>query len=111
MKIWTVSIAKSFLDWLYDNADFNIAEHGQVIAELIQGNFDTKKKVNDSAATDEPLTVEYFQVMAKECGISFEEMENMSVGNVLDVVYTYIDLHDPNKKHVRNATQADIDRF
>ena len=34
---------KSFLDWLYDNAEFNIAEHGQIIAELIQGNFDTKK--------------------------------------------------------------------
>ena len=35
---------KSFLDWLYDNSEFNLAEHGAVIAELIQGNFDTKKK-------------------------------------------------------------------
>ena len=49
--------------------------------------------------------------MAKECEISFEEMENMSVGNVLDVVYTWIELHDPNREHVRKATQADIDRF
>ena len=49
--------------------------------------------------------------MAKECGITFEEMENMSVGNVLDVVYTYIELHDPNRKNVRPATQADIDRY
>ena len=49
--------------------------------------------------------------MAKECGLSFQELENMSVGNVLDVVYTYIDLHDPKKEKVRKATQADIDRF
>ena len=35
---------KSFLDWLYDNSEFNLAEHGAIIAELIQGNFDTKKK-------------------------------------------------------------------
>ena len=49
--------------------------------------------------------------MAKECGISFEEMDSMTIGNVLDVVYTYIDLHDPKKKRVRKATQADIDRM
>ena len=35
----------------------------------------------------------------------------MNIGDALDVVYTYIDLHDPNKKRVRNATQADIDRY
>ena len=35
---------KSFLDWLYDNPEFNIAAHGPIIAELIQSNFDTKKK-------------------------------------------------------------------
>lgn len=67
--------------------------------------------MNASAATDEPLTVEYFQVMAKECGVGFEEMQNMTIGNVLDVVYTYIDIHDPNKKRTRLATQDDIDRF
>lgn len=57
------------------------------------------------------MTVEYFQVICKECGLSFDELENMSIGNVLDVIYTYIDLHDPNKKKTRMATQADIDRF
>ena len=49
--------------------------------------------------------------MAKEVGIGFEEMECMTIGNVLDVVYTYIDLHDPKKERVRNATQEDIDRM
>lgn len=57
------------------------------------------------------LTVEYFQVMAKECGLGFEELRRMSVGNVLDVVYTYLDVHDPKKQNVRKATQKDIDRF
>lgn len=57
------------------------------------------------------MTVEFFQVMCKECGLSFKELENMSIGNALDVVYTWIEFHDPNKKQVRQATQADIDRF
>ena len=50
--------------------------------------------------------------MAKECGISYPEMESMTLGNVLDVVYTYIELHDPKRKsNVRKANQKDIDRF
>ena len=57
------------------------------------------------------MTVEYFQVICKECGLSFKELENMSIGNALDVIYTWIELHDPNRKVVRNATQEDIDRF
>lgn len=57
------------------------------------------------------MTVEYFQVISKECGLTFEELSNMSIGNVLDVIYTYIDLHDPKRKQVKNATQEDIDRM
>ena len=55
--------------------------------------------------------MEYFQVMAKECGLSYEELRHMTVGNALDVVYTYIELHDPDRKTSRAATQEDIDRM
>ena len=35
---------KSFMDWIFDNPEFNINDHGTVIVELIQSNFETKKK-------------------------------------------------------------------
>ena len=35
---------KSYIDWLYENKDFNIMDHGVQITELITKNFETKKK-------------------------------------------------------------------
>lgn len=34
---------QSYIDWLYENKDFNIMEHGMVITDLIIKNFETKK--------------------------------------------------------------------
>ena len=35
---------KSYIDWLYENKDFNIMDHGTKVADLIYKNFETKKK-------------------------------------------------------------------
>ena len=35
---------KSYMDWLYENKDFNIMEHGMTITDLVMKNFETKKK-------------------------------------------------------------------
>ena len=33
----------SFMDWIRENKEFNITEHGTAIIELVQRNFETKK--------------------------------------------------------------------
>lgn len=35
---------KGYLDWLWDNTEFSIMEHGADIAELAAKNWETKKK-------------------------------------------------------------------
>ena len=35
---------KSFIDWLYDNPEFNFAVHGLEVTELVLKNLETKKK-------------------------------------------------------------------
>lgn len=57
------------------------------------------------------MTVEYFQVITTECGLSYADRESMNIGDALDIVYTYIDLHNPDRKQTRMATQEDIDRY
>ena len=34
----------NYEDWLYENKDFTVMEHGMAVMELIQKNFETKKK-------------------------------------------------------------------
>lgn len=34
---------KSYIDWLYENPEFNIMDHGMEITSLIMRNFETKK--------------------------------------------------------------------
>lgn len=48
--------------------------------------------------------------MAREAGLTTNDMDYMSVGDVLDYVYSWIDFHNP-KDRVRPATQDDIDRM
>lgn len=35
---------KGYMDWLFEHKDFNVMEHANVIAELVQSNFVIKKK-------------------------------------------------------------------
>ena len=51
------------------------------------------------------------------CGMSFEMVSNMTAGNLVDYILSYIDFHNPEKKEekkvrrVKIASQADFDNF
>lgn len=51
--------------------------------------------------------------MAKDTGLSYDDMAVMNIGDVLEYCYTWAEHHGAEKKSsgVREATQADIDAF
>lgn len=54
-----------------------------------------------------------YLVLCKECGLTHEDLETMTIGMTLDYVDEYLELKNPNKEksNVRQATQADFDNF
>lgn len=62
--------------------------------------------------------MESFLYVTKKLGLSFEELDLMDIGGILDYLQEYADsereLHgksDKNTTKKRKATQADFDRF
>ena len=53
--------------------------------------------------------------MCKECKLSTDDLEHMTIGNAIDYIDEYISMKDPNNKNknsgVREATQVDFDNF
>ena len=51
------------------------------------------------------------------CGMSFEMISNMTAGNLVDYILSYIDFHNPEKteeekeEKVKMASQVDFDNF
>lgn len=51
------------------------------------------------------------------CGMSFEMISNMTAGNLVDYILSYIDFHNPEKTEeekegkVKMASQVDFDNF
>ena len=43
------------------------------------------------------------------CGLSFDEMCLMNIGDALDFIYTYVEMKNPKEERSRKATQKDID--
>lgn len=52
-----------------------------------------------------------FQVICYQAQLTLPDLEIMSVGNCLDYVQEWIDVHNPKKERKRKATQADFDNF
>lgn len=74
-----------------------------------------KKKLDPKHASDEPLTTDTFLVLAYQTGLKREDMDHMTIGDVIDYIYEWIDFNDTDKKkdhdEPRKATQADINAF
>lgn len=50
--------------------------------------------------------------MAKKLGFSIDELNQLSIGEVLDQVAEYVNMHSDKKEtEQRKATQADFDNF
>lgn len=52
--------------------------------------------------------------MCKECKLSMEDLEVMTIGDCIDYIDTYITMKNPDeskKSNVRQATQTDFDNF
>jgi len=52
-----------------------------------------------------------FQVLAYQSGLRFDDLQQMTVGMVLDYIQEFIDYNNPKKKRTRKATQQDFDAF
>lgn len=49
--------------------------------------------------------------MVKQIGLSFDELELMTVGSVIDYAHTFIEQQNPESQNVRKANQSDFDSF
>ena len=52
-----------------------------------------------------------FQVICYQAQLTLSDLEIMSIGNCLDYVDEWIEAHNPKRKRVRKAKQADFDNF
>jgi hypothetical protein len=52
-----------------------------------------------------------FQVICYQAQLTLADLEIMSIGNCLDYVQEWVEAHNPKKKKVRRAKQADFDNF
>lgn len=60
----------------------------------------------------EGMSTEQFIALCYKCKLSYADIDIMTIGGCLDYIDEWIDLHDEEKEpEVREATQADIDRF
>jgi hypothetical protein len=57
------------------------------------------------------LTVELFQVLAYQSGLRLEDLQLLTVGNVLDYIKEYIEQSKPQEAKKRKANQSDFDAF
>lgn len=73
-----------------------------------------QKKKQDDVESEELIKIENIYVGAIERGLSISDMENMDLGDVIDYVITYNNLHDETEDDettTRKATQSDWDNF
>jgi hypothetical protein len=49
--------------------------------------------------------------MAYKCHLTLNDLEIMTIGNVLDYIEEYLDQSKPANERKRKATQADFDSF
>nr|WP_240518389.1 MULTISPECIES: hypothetical protein [unclassified Lysinibacillus] len=69
---------------------------------------------NDGTSTGDPFSTETYLYLCKECGLTHEDLETMTIGMTLDFIDEYLEKKNPNKKEkkaVRKASQADFDSF
>ncbi len=59
---------------------------------------------------DLPSTEEFLALCYK-CKLTNDDLEEMTYGDCIDYIDSYLDLHDTNKERVKIADQSDIDRF
>ena len=60
------------------------------------------------------FTVESGTDVCKQCGLTTEEMEEMTIGDCLDFIQEFVDNQKKTgekKEKVRKATQKDFDSF
>jgi hypothetical protein len=49
--------------------------------------------------------------MCKKAGLTFDEMDQLTIGGCLDFVDEFIEQSKPSKPKARQASQADFDKF
>jgi hypothetical protein len=49
--------------------------------------------------------------LAYKCGLTLADLEQMTIGSVLDFVDDYIERQKPESEKVRKASQSDFDSF
>lgn len=67
------------------------------------------KKVE--ASQGESITTDSLLLLCRQCGLSKEDLEDMTIGMCLDYIDEYVEMQNPKKKKARRATQSDYDAF
>ncbi|WP_187442342.1 hypothetical protein [Sutcliffiella horikoshii] len=50
-------------------------------------------------------------VTCKEAGLTFDDLDQMTVGMCVDYIEEVVEFRNPKKKNVRRAKQSDFDSF
>lgn len=56
-------------------------------------------------------TTEEFLALCYKCKLTNDDLENMTYGDCIDYIDSYLELHEEKEQKVREATQSDIDSF
>ncbi|QEA50172.1 hypothetical protein FGL78_00210 [Leuconostoc lactis] len=73
-----------------------------------------KKSLKTSQQSDETFDDESYLYVAKKAGLSFEEMQMMDIGQVMDYITEYVNAETKqaeDKPKTQKATQAMFDSF
>jgi len=57
------------------------------------------------------LSTELFLALCLKCGLSRLDLEDMTIGMILDYIDEYVEMQKPANEKKRKATQSDFDRF
>lgn len=57
------------------------------------------------------ITTDSFLYLCKQIGLSYEDVEQNSIGLCIDLIDEYIERQKPEKEKVRKAKQTDFDSF
>lgn len=63
------------------------------------------------ASQGESITTDSLLLLCRQCGLSKEDLEDMTIGMCLDYIDEYVEMQNPKKKKARRATQSDYDAF
>ena len=98
-------------EWIETFEDFPITEILPVANELLTKSMNSCRQGGEKSESGEQFSSENLVACCAICGFSTDDIDNRSIGFLMNCINEYAEIKSGDSDKVRNATQADFDNF